>query len=225
MKIKLSDQIIVIIVFIIIVTFIFINIFSRRSEYLLMDYISMKSTNIINAIINKSIVNILYEQKCDNLIKDYKDENGNIVNLDFNNNIVNRMIYLITEDILDDMNNIESSDFNNINSKYINKNNRVQYVPLGIIYNTPLLNNLGPKIPFKIEFLGSVNNEAKINIKEYGINSSLVELVINLNLQVQIILPFKSKAISIDKSVILDSKIIQGKVPSYYGGLISGSLK
>lgn len=220
MKIRFEDKIIIIFILIIIVTTIFINIYSHRSEKILMNYVSLKSTNIISSFINKSIVKILYEEKSDNIIKDYKDSSGNIVDLDFDNEIVNKIIYLFTEDILDDISNLEKSNYDDIESKYINDMSKVYYVPIGIIYNSPLLNNLGPKIPFKINFLGSVNNETKINIKEYGINSSLVELLLNVNLQIQVILPFKSKVVSIDKSIILDSKIIQGKVPTYYGGLV-----
>ena len=73
MKIRFEDKIIIIFILIIMVTTIFINIYSHRSEKILMNYVSLKSTNIISAFINKSIVKILYEEKSDNIIKDYKD--------------------------------------------------------------------------------------------------------------------------------------------------------
>ena len=80
---------------------------------------------------------------------------------------------------------------------------------------------MGPKIPFKISLVGSTNNETKINVEEYGINSSKVEVVLNINFKMMVLLPFKSKEIVINKTIILDSKIIQGKVPDYYGGMFS----
>jgi len=216
---KLSDKIIIIIVFIWIGTFILLNIFSKRSEDILLDYVSIKSTNIISIIINKSINNVLYNNNYNNLIIDYKDSDGNIVNIDFDNLRVNRLLYLITNDILESIDSIQFDD------SLINMQDRIYYIPLGIIYDMPILNNLGPKIPFKIDFLSGVNNETNISVKEYGINSSLIELCLNINLDVQVIMPFKSKVITINKNIILDSKIIQGKIPDYYGGLISGSLK
>lgn len=208
---KLSNRIIFVIILVILTTFVFIKMFSSRAEYILLDYASFKSTNIISSQINSSINKVLYENNYDNIIKEYKDSEGNIVNVDFDNLIVNRLLYLITDNLL--------------NNDYISSNDSVYYVPLGIMYNTPILNNLGPKIPFKIDIIRSVNNDTKINIKEYGINSSMIELVINIGMKIEVIMPFKSKMISINKSIILDSKIIQGKVPDYYGGIISSSLK
>ena len=160
-------------------------------------------------MINESINDVLYENTYDNIITDNKDSNGNINKVDFDNLIVNRILYLITQKLL--------------NSNYLN--NKIYYIPLGMIYNTPILNNLGPKIPYKIEMINSINNDTKINIKEYGINSSMIELVVNINVKIKVVMPFKSKVIDVNKSVILDSKIVQGKVPDYYGGIISGSLK
>ena len=208
---KLSDKIFFVILLIIIVTVIYIKIFSSRSELILLDYASFKSTNMISSIINNSINDVLLENTYDNIITESKDKTGNIVNINFDNLIVNRLLYQITDNLL-----------NNQSLKYKDKS---FFVPLGVIYNIPVLNNMGPKIPFRLEFIKGINSEAKINIKEYGINSSMVELIININIQMEVIMPFKSKAVSIDKNVILDSKIVQGKVPDYYGGLISGSLK
>ena len=204
---KMIDKCILIVILIMIVTFVFIKTFSNRSEIILLDYASFKMTNMLSNQINESINEVLYENTYDNIIKDYKDSNGNIVNLDFDNLIVNR---LITNNLLQ--------------KNIINTNDKIYYIPLGVIYNVPVLNNLGPKIPFKIEIIKSINNSAKINVKEYGINSSIVELLLNINMQIEVIMPFKSKRVAINKNIVLDSKIVQGKVPDYYGGLISGSL-
>ena len=208
---KINNKIILIMVLIILNTMFFINTFSKNSEKILLDYASIQSINIISSRINNAINKVLYNSTYDNLIKESKDKDGNIVNIDFDNLIVNRLLYSITNDLL----NNELTDYND----------RIYYIPLGIIYNKPILNNLGPKIPFKASIIKSVNNDSKINIKEYGINSSMIELVINIGMKVEVIMPFKSKIVSINKSIILDSKIIQGKVPNYYGGIISSSLK
>ena len=208
---KLSDKIIYVVFIILFITFFFLKIFSNKSEKILLDYSSFKATNTISLIINNSINEVLLKNKTDNIIKESKDNFGNIINIDFDNLIVNRILYLITNNILNDT--------------FINSDNEVYYIPLGVIYDIPILNNLGPLIPYKVEVIKNVGNEAKINIKEYGINSSLIELVISVNIQSKVIMPFKSKKINVKKSIILDSKIVQGKVPDYYGGIISSSLK
>lgn len=221
MKIKTSDYIILVILFIVIVSFIEIKYFSHKSETILLDYSSNKITNIINEIINESINNKIYRYKYNDIIKIDGQNNGNITSIDFDNEIVNSMLYMVSDEILGKIKLLESNNYDNLNLKYISSNDKVYYVPYGVIYGSSVLSNLGPKIPFKISLVGSTNNETKINIDEYGINSSKVEVVLNINFKMMVLLPFKSKEIVINKTIILDSKIIQGKVPDYYGGMFS----
>lgn len=199
--------------------------FSHKNEKILLNYASLKSVNIINTIVNKSINSVLFNNKNKNLIKDYKNTDGQITSLDFDAEKINRITYLISEELLKNINNLEitmGQELNIKSNKYIDK---LLYIPYGIIYNIPVISNLGPQIPFKIDFLGSVNPETSINIKEYGINSSLVEINLIIDLNIEVILPFNSKKEHITKKIILDSKIVQGKIPEYYGGIISNSLK
>ena len=179
-----------------------------------MDYAKRKSNNIISSIINKAINDVIYKDNYKNIIEIEKDNNGIITNLNFDNKKINEILYLTTENLLDSINELESNSKKNI-----------FYVPMGVIHDTPILVNIGPKIPFIIEIIGSTNNYSYNNIKEYGINSSIVEVFIRINMQIQVILPFRSEIFSIDKDILLDSKIVQGEIPNYYGGLFSNSLK
>ena len=217
MRIKKSDYIVLIVILIFIISFIEIKYFSLKSEKILIDYTSNKITNIINNIVSESINNKIYNYKYNNIIVIDKSDNS----VSFDNEVVNKILFSVTNEVLNDLKSLENNKYDELNLKYITSKDRVYYVPYGIVYNNSLLNNLGPKIPFKVSLIGSTNNDTKINIKEYGINSSLVEVVLNINIKMKVILPFKSKDIDINKSIIIDSKIIQGKVPDYYGGMFS----
>ncbi len=217
-KLKKSDIVLIVIILIIIVSFIFIRLFASKSEPILLDYAKNKSTNIISSIINNSINKNIYNDTYDEIIKIEKDNYGNITNLNINNKNINKILYLVTNDILNNIKQLENGKYKD---KYISNKDSIYYVPIGVIHDNPVLVNIGPKIPFKLDFLGSVDNKTITNIKEYGINSSMVEVFINLNLKVQIILPFRSETFNVSKNILLDSKIIQGKIPNYYGGLIS----
>lgn len=208
MKLKYIDKIIIISFFIVLVTIILIKCFSKISDKILNDYIELNIRNNISNIVNGSIKNVLYSNSYDNLI--ISSNNSNKVSyLDFDNTKINKLNYEITNDILNSISVIENS------------NQGIYYIPIGVLYNTTILNYLGPKVPFKIELIGSINNETSINVKEYGINSSLVELLLNIEINMQVIMPFRSKRITVNKSIILDSKIIQAEVPNYYGGIMS----
>ena len=158
MKIKTSDYIILVILFIVIVSFIEIKYFSHKSETILLDYSSNKITNIINEIINESINNKIYRYKYNDIIKIDGQNNENITSIDFDNEIVNSMLYMVSDEILGKIKLLESNNYDNLNLKYISSNDKVYYVPYGVIYGSSILSNLGPKIPFKISLVGSNKN-------------------------------------------------------------------
>ena len=133
MKIKTSDYIILVILFIVIVSFIEIKYFSHKSETILLDYSSNKITNIINEIINESINNKIYRYKYNDIIKIDGQNNENITSIDFDNEIVNSMLYMVSDEILGKIKLLESNNYDNLNLKYISSNDKVYYVPYGVI--------------------------------------------------------------------------------------------
>ena len=114
-----------------------------------------------------------------------------------------------------------SEKYKELNVEYFDETSLIYKIPFGIIYDIPILVGIGPSIPFKVNVLSSVNSSINTNVKEYGINNSLIELILNIELTIQIILPFSSENKKIEKQIPLDTKIIQGKIPEYYGGFIS----
>ena len=221
---KKSDLILIIIILILIVTYIFIKIFTYKSEPLLLDYAKKESENIISTLINKSIKEVLYESEYEDLIEIEKDNDGHITNLNFNNKDINEILYLSTENLLNSILLLEKGKYNLINNNYISNKDFIYYIPIGVIHNLPVLINIGPKIPFKIDLVGSVNSDEVTSVKDYGINSSIIEVFLKISLNIQVILPFKTEDVLIEKNILLDSKIVQGKIPDYYGGLISNPI-
>ena len=53
------------------------------------------------------------------------------------------------------------------------------------------------------------------------INNAIVEIYIKFNLQERIIIPFKSKDITINDKLPIALKIINGSVPNYYSNPIT----
>lgn len=216
-RLKKSDAFLFITIVVVLITYISLKIFSYKSQTILLNYAKRKSTNIVSTIINKSIDEVLYNEKYENIIELTNDYNDEISDININHNVLNKILYSVTEDILNSITMLEDSKYDKIGTNYIKGEDLIYYVPIGVLLNVPVLVNLGPKIPYKIDILSSVNNEVLTEIKDYGINNSLIEVKLKLYLQVQVILPFTSETIDIEKNIIIDSKIIGGKVPEYYG--------
>jgi len=82
--------------------------------------------------------------------------------------------------------------------------------------NNALLSNVGPKIPVRVSLSGEMESNIKTEIEEYGINNSVLKIIINVSVSEQIILPLLSKKITVDNDVPIAIKMIQGQIPDYY---------
>ena len=89
-------------------------------------------------------------------------------------------------------------------------------IPLGIISNSPFLVNLGPKIPVTIRFIDSVFSNVKTRLTNYGINNAMIEVYLNVTISYEVILPVTKETKEKSYELLIDSKLIQGKVPEWY---------
>ena len=58
----------------------------------------------------------------------------------------------------------------------------------------------------------------KTDVSSYGMNNSLAQISAEINVVESIITPIDSKDINLNYNILLDSKLINGRVPAYYNG-------
>ena len=220
-----EDKIIVIIMAIFITTYILLSKFTMKSEDVLSSIAKNKSIELSTLIINESLKEIIINNDLNSIININKNSDEEIVNIDLNTMSANKILYEVNDAMMKNIKKLERNELNKIDLEYLDDKDNIFKVPFGVIHNMPILTSLSPKIPFKISILGNISNEMLTKIKEYGINNSLVELKIKCIVNIQIILPFKIKEIKNEKEILLSSQIIQGKIPEYYGGIMSSTLK
>ena len=189
------------------------TIISIGISFLISKKLSIKTVDYIQNVINENN-NILYSNaynkasnnfKTDELINVIKNKNDEILYVDFNIDKVN----ILLDDIV---NNIKYSFDSYIQNGY------VIYVPLGFITDNALYINYGPKVPFKVNIVGSALGNARTKLVEYGINNALVEVYVDIEMNIVVAMPFKSERIKYNYSSLIYSKLISGKVPTFYGG-------
>ena len=86
-----------------------------------------------------------------------------------------------------------------------------------------MFSNLGPKIPVKIKFIGSILTGVKTKVTDYGINNSLIEVYTTISIQTLVITPVSKDRKTRNYEILVSSKIIEGKVPEIYGGVMEKS--
>lgn len=220
-----EEKIILILVIVLILTYILIKLFTEKSKTILLEYAKNKSIELSTIIINESIKESILDEKINDMLEIVKNESNEIVGINFNNTQTNKILYKINYSMLNNIKAIENGNDEvvkvELKNNFFDNKNMIFQVPFNVMNEKPVLIGIGPKIPFKIEILGSSTNNILTNVKEYGINNSLVELLLEIEVNIQIILPFISKKTIIKKKIPISTKIIQGKIPEYYGGMIS----
>lgn len=213
----------IILIIIIIVSIFVLTLFNNKVTPVYINYAEGEMKRLVTTVINKSISEKLTNEfASQDLFIIKNDSNSNMTMVDFDPVILNRFISSISDIVYENIKLISEKD-KDILKKY-NVSDSIFYIPSGIIFDSPLLNNLGPRIPINMEIISSVNPNLETKVTEYGINNSLVEVFVNINASIKMILPMSSKDITITVIVPVAVKLIQGMVPDYYlGGLIENN--
>lgn len=201
-------------ILLIIFTFIILVFLSNKVMPFYMNYSEAEMKRVVTTVINKSVTEEVTNQlEVDSLFV-LKKENDNTIIVDFDPVIVNRVMSKISDVVYNNLKLISKKD--KLTLEKYNIDESYFYIPSGIIFNTTMLNNVGPRIPINLEIISSVNPNLKTEVTEYGINNSLIEVYINVIVDVKMILPMYANTMQIVVVLPLAVKLIQGEVPKYY---------
>ena len=225
------NKFMVILMLVIVITFILIHFFSKKATPILMNYAVLETKKLATVIINRAVSKqIASEISLDELIITDKNSNNEIQSVDFNPYIVNKILNSVTNTIQLNLKWLEEGKVDMIElpeNITINNDNLkkgiIYEIPVGIITNNAFFANLGPKIPVRLNLVGSVECGVETKVKDYGINNAIIEVVVNAKVSEQVVLPFDSEVITISTDIPVAIKIIEGKVPDYYSSGLSNS--
>lgn len=226
-KLKKRDFAVLIVFLVLAFTCIWFALLNKYAKPILLDYASVETTKLSTLIINKAVENQVSNNfNFNDMVKTLTNKNGEIVSVDFDTNLVNQSLVSINNTIQANLKYLEEGklslhDFPDINNTYkLDKYSKgiIYQIPFGVITDSPILSDIGPKIPIKTSLIGSVISNVRTDVKEYGINNALLKVYIEVTVTEQVILPFVSKKIDISIEVPVLMKIINGSIPDVYGG-------
>ena len=128
----------------------------------------------------------------DKLYTIHKNNKDEIIQVNYNTKIAYQMIQKLAKNIQDNFSNLENGQLNldyydeELSS---NTNGLILSMPIGTASNNIYMTNLGPKIPVKIKFVGTLLTNLKTRVQNYGINNALVEVYMDISIQHEIITP------------------------------------
>lgn len=222
-KIKLSTKISLIIIIIFIFTYLLIDYSSKKIMPVIMNQAKIDCKKMAILTIKNSLNDDVLSILNDEMYNVIQNKNGEIQTIDFNSIIVNKFLSKTTSIVSENLKKLENGEIDDISfvkSENYNiknlKNGVISEIPMGIISNNVLLSNLGPKIPVKINLIGNVVSCVETKIRNYGINSALIEIYANVEVTEEVIIPFQTERIKINNKIPVAIKIINGKIPEYY---------
>ena len=163
-----------------------------------------------------------YNQFIENILVINKNSEGEILYVDYNLDQAYLALDVVTKKLNDLLVNLENGyiENNNDNSITSSEYGLILELPMFIASDSALLANLGPKIYLKVNFIGSLLTNIKSQIVDYGMNNALVELYVTIKINEELISPVTKSTHEIEYDVLIASKVINGRVPTFYGGQI-----
>lgn len=174
------------------------------------------------AIIASIEENVTRKVDMDELILE-KHREGRASTFSFNPKVYNDVLTSTTEDVerrLGLEKNEQSTNENN-SGTHSQMQNIVYHIPLGVATNVSLFANFGPEVPVRLSLVRDVDSQIRTKMTHSGINNTFFELFVDIEVEMQIVIPFYSDREPIKQSVKIGDYFIEGEVPSYYGTGIS----
>lgn len=175
------------------------------------------------AIIASIEENITRKVDMDELILE-KHREGSASTFSFNPKVYNEVLTSTTEDIerrLGLEKNEQPTDENSSGTPHSQMQKVVYHIPLGVATNVNLFANFGPEVPVRLSLVRDVDSQIRTKMTHTGINNTFFELFVDIEVEMQIVIPFYSDREPIKQSVKIGDYFIEGEVPSYYGTGIS----
>lgn len=220
----LSKIIFVTIILVILFTIFLLSKFTNHLNHSLIQISTNEITRVTyRFIIDKLNSSIFNHTNLEDILILEKNKQDEILYVDFNL----EQAYLV----LDEVSGILTDAFallddENVSVAYLDEDlshelgSMVLSIPIGNSFQNMYFYNLGPRVPVRIHFIGSVLTNLKTKVTDYGLNNALVELFVHIEFKTQIMSPFDVEEITLKYDAVIASVMIEGEVPNFYGGTI-----
>ncbi|WP_338471918.1 sporulation protein YunB [Niallia sp. XMNu-256] len=200
-------------------------IVDKELEPVLMAYAKSESVNLATLVINDAVEQQLKEKSDDTLF-------SSIPNSDEVNNIqldaegILRRQTDIERRILENLKKAEEGELSILHSQENmdvgtdgKHGNGIHFnVPLGRVTDNALLANLGPDVPVEFSVIGDVQSDIKTKVVEFGINGGVIEVSMEVEIQVEVIMPFSADSTVVTRNIPIGMGVFRGDVPQFYNG-------
>lgn len=187
----------------------------------IMSYVNVQTKKAgIEVLRNTGLKEVNEHFKDIELFKTEFNKSGEVETIDFNTAAINEALIIVAKNVrkrlkeVEEGKNLPSEMYYGFSNKKL-KNGIIYEIPLSYVLGNKILWNIGPKIPVKVKYSGTVGLDVKTKVKEYGLNSALIEVYVYVEVTQKTIVPFQSKDIKLISEIPVVMKVVKGSTPYY----------
>lgn len=173
-------------------------------------YTSSKVRNYAEGLIAQCVdEKLLHELQNANILVENYDSNGKVSYAyanSFKINEIRNSVILYTDEAINKIN--LHSDFDLIE------------VPFGYFFGIKYFLNNGVKIPISLEVIGNQDVEIKIDTLSRGINTTIIEIYLDISIDIQVVIPFQNNVTTTKTKIPIALEIMNNEIPYYLGDII-----
>lgn len=231
MKLKEKKYKNVVMIFLVLIglfTYLLLKIFNTRISPKIYDVVLMRLNKYVSSVVmNVLDRDVFVNEELNKVLLIKENNDGEIISVDFDmvkaSDIIRSGMNNISE-ALNDIDGYATSEgiLEGNNLKFVD-GNVILLFPLGMVSDNVFLNQWGPRIPIGLNVVNEYYGTLDTKIKDYGLNTVLIEMYINITITNGIVINLENFNSTKSYSVLFLSKIVNGRIPDYYGNVIEKS--
>lgn len=193
----------IIIILLLIATF-FSSLYIRKT---VINYGNEQATTIVFNSANKALTNYLAKSEItyEEIVKLSRNSNNDISSLEIDIVKINALKSNVTSIIADSLAEKERYELS---------------IPIGTLFGNEFSLGLGPEVKFRMQMVSTVITDFESNFYSAGINQVLHQILIKVNVNGSLIMPWCKQPFYVETSVIAAQTVLVGITPEAYTNVI-----
>lgn len=201
-KLKLKQRILIIFCVFLLILFGIFLYFRQCVTPILVSTSEAEVKSMTSRAVNNAIQSVITDNNVyDDLIEITIDEQGNIVFIQVKSIMVNKLSKEISKTAGQNLDLITTQGIS---------------IPLGTLSGIGIFVGMGPDVNFRIMAISTLYSKFHSEFTSAGINQTNHRIYLNIETQVQLIMPTATKNLTVNSSVLICEAILVGKVPDTY---------
>ena len=171
----------------------------------------------VQSSLNKLIHNCIavLDFNPDELIRIQTNDEGEVISVNYDSMKLNQLLYQAVESINESLLLAQKGEVDPITQQVYFDKGVVDEVPLGYFTEMVGLSDLGPKIKIRVKVVNRVNGVYEISNEAYGINNTLLKIMIKVNVKADVFAGISQDEIVMQEEIPVIIQLINGNVPQF----------